>query len=84
MFVKIISSNFNMHETDFHNKDVALSLTLKWRLRSTLKWPIGLFQSLPGLFLWRRVSDALGPTLTFPALCIPFNCYTLLRIARLG
>ena len=43
---------------------------------------IGLFQSLLGPLRWRRVTDALGPRLTFnyPALSIPFNCYTLLRI----
>ena len=28
-------------KTDFHNKDFALSLALKWRLRWTRKWPIG-------------------------------------------
>ena len=27
-------------KTDFHNKDFALSLDLKWRLRGTRKWPI--------------------------------------------
>ena len=27
-------------KTDFHNKDFALSLALKWRLRWTRKWPI--------------------------------------------
>ena len=27
-------------KTDFHDKDLALSLTLKWRLRWTRKWPI--------------------------------------------
>jgi len=27
-------------KTDFHNKDLALSLDLKWRLRWTRKWPI--------------------------------------------
>ena len=27
-------------KTDFHNKDFALSLTLKWRLRRSRKWPI--------------------------------------------
>ena len=27
-------------KTDFHNKDFALSLDLKWSLRSTRKWPI--------------------------------------------
>ena len=29
-----------MNETDIHNKDFALSLALKWRLRRTRKWPI--------------------------------------------
>ena len=29
-------------KTDFHNKDFAFSLALKWRLRRTRKWPIGL------------------------------------------
>ena len=27
-------------KTDFHNKDFALSLDLKWRLKWTRKWPI--------------------------------------------
>ena len=27
-------------KTDFHNEDFALSLALKWRVRSTRKWPI--------------------------------------------
>ena len=32
-FVMVISSNFKMKKTDFHNKDFALSLDLKWRLK---------------------------------------------------
>ena len=32
-------------KTDFHSKDFALSLALKWRLRGTRKWPIDALQS---------------------------------------
>jgi len=33
-------------KTDFHNKDFALSLTLKWRLRWTQKWLITTMKTL--------------------------------------
>ena len=39
-------------KTDFHNKDFALSLDLKWRLRSTRKWPI----RIPLIFSHTQIS----------------------------
>ena len=35
----VISSNFNMSEIYFHNKDLASRLSLKEGLRRTRKWP---------------------------------------------
>jgi len=42
IFVMVISSNIIAiwMKTDFHNKDFALSLALKWRQKWTRKWPI--------------------------------------------
>jgi len=39
-------------KTDFHNKDFALSLDLKWRLMSTHKWPI----RIPLIFSHTQIS----------------------------
>ena len=49
-------------KTDFHNKDFALSLALKWRLRWTRKWPITVLcaQNSIGSFLsdsWVRGTE---------------------------
>ena len=43
-------------KTDFHNKDFAFSLALKWRLRRTRKWPIGLavFSHLALALAWAK------------------------------
>ena len=51
-------------KTDFHNKDFALSLALKWRLRWTRKWPIrsGMLGRLINEPLAREIGQ---PLLTF-------------------
>ena len=49
--VMVISSNFNMKK----NRDLALSLALKWRLRWTRKWPIMChFHFFTGRYTWTR------------------------------
>ena len=46
-------------KTDFHNKDFALSLDLKWRLRSTRKWPI----RIPLIFSHTQISRYFSCTI---------------------
>ena len=47
-------------KTDFHNKDFALSLALKWRLRWTRKWPTELSE-------WKGcVTSGLGADISLP------------------
>ena len=55
-------------KTDFHNKDFALSLALKWRLKRTLKWPIANLSSEPRLcsFVLAKFESGLLPRQKFP------------------
>ena len=50
-------------KTDFCNKDFALSLTLKWRLRSTRKWPIESSFQLVVFSIYDTLSFFLIPAL---------------------